>query len=411
MTSPSGQPSGMRRSAGIVAVGSALGFLVTLALTPVLSRLFTPATFGIFSSIVAAASVLVGFSTLRLEVLAQRATNDEEAGRLLALAARASVLVGTVATIPSVIGVLLTDASWWWASVGLLVTLASFQLIGLAAYTRHGRYRDLALTNFLQGAGTGVAQSMLGWWRPGVGSLLAGFGLARLVWLRSVRPVGASRSELASTWRKYRASAGVAGSSALVNSLAGQVILLATATLHGAVAAGVVAMAVRVLVAPLSLISQAVAAASLGHVGAALRDEDPDRAGHLTRHGMRDLFLLGALPALGALTLAPWLAPIVLGESWRLVGAVTAALALGAWAQFVGAPFGQLLNVAGRSRQLFVWDVARLVLVLAALVVPVWLGGDVVASVWAYSAVQVALYSGLIVLVLRSLTASGRRER
>lgn len=398
----------MRRSAGIVAVGSALGFLVTLTLTPVLSRLFTPETFGVFSSIVAVASVLVGFSTLRLEVLAQRAADEREAGRLLALAARASVVVGVLATVPAVITVLVTDASWWWATVGVLVTLASFQLIGLAAYTRRARYRDLALTNFLQGAGTGITQTLLGWWRPGVGSLLIGFGLARVVWLRALRPVKASRSELDSTWRAHRASAGVAGSSALVNSLAGQVILLATATLHSVVAAGVVAMAVRVLVAPLSLISQAVAAASLGHVGAALREDAPLRAVRLTRHGMRDLFFLGALPAVGALAFAPWLAPVVLGESWRLVGEVTAALAIGAWAQFVGAPFGQLLNVADRSRQLFVWDVARLVLIVAALVVPVWLGGGVVASVWAYSAVQVMLYGALVALVLRAVARGPR---
>nr|WP_243758043.1 oligosaccharide flippase family protein [Allobranchiibius sp. GilTou38] len=388
----------VRRASATVFIGSAAGFAVSLGLTPVISRLYSPADYGLFATITAVASVFVGVSTLRLEIIAQKVPDHAEGSSLLRLSLLASIVAGLLLTVVGIGISVLFKTSWWWALTGVLVLVASLQLVGSAALTREGQYRRLGIANFLQGAGLGVVQTAFGVARSGVSSLLFGFLAARAVWARpafsSVRG-----SESRTVWKRHRATAAVAGSSALVNSLASQLVVLATSILFGHAAVGILAMGVRVLVSPLSLVSQAVATASVGQVGAILRRGDRGRARMTVLKGMRDQAILGTIPCALALVLGPILGPVVLGSKWDGVGGILAALSVGAWAQFAVSPFSQLMNLSGHSNKLLRWDVTRLAVVLASLAAPALLGSSITSAIWCYSAGQCLVY-GLLAIEL-----------
>lgn len=393
-----------------VTVGSALGYLITLLLTPVLSRLFGPEAFGLSATIIAVISVFTGVSTFRLEVFAQRSTDEREARTLFRYGLLCAASWGALIFVVAVVTWWFFDIPWLWLLVGPLVFLASLQLVGGAMLTRQRRYTPLAATNFVQGAGTGVAQVLLGLLQASPLSLVLGFGAARLVWLFPVsklRGAGAPSPEGISG--RTRRDAPVAGLSALVNSLGGQLTILVASALYGAVEAGLLAMAIRLLVSPLAIIGQAAAAASIGELGRLVRAGSGEGSA-VVKSAMRDLALVGTVPCLGLAVVGLFFASPLLGAEWEQAGHMMALLAPGTLLQFAVSPFSQLLNITGRSRQLLVWDVVRVVVLAVALVLPWALGASILVTVACYSASLVPLYVWMAALVrgaIHSTTTTG----
>ena len=402
-TQPSHQGR-VRRAGFIVLTGSVLGNAVSLLVTPLISRVFEPAVYGEFAVITNIVSVFVGVSTFRLEVRSLRATDDAEATMLIWLGLLASVAWGIGLTLAAGLAVGMWHLNGYWLSTGILVFLASLQLLGSTVLTRDRRYRSLAAGNFLQGAGLGVVQLFLGLISPGVDSLLAGFGSARLGWLAALRKPRYDRTRISALWRQNRRFAALAGSSAFLNSLTSSVPILLVSAFYGDAAVGQLAIGIRLLVTPLSIIGQSAASANLGEVSRMLRDRDTEDAVRLVKHGMRDLLAVGLIPCVLAGTTGVWVVPFVLGQRWREAGLLLAVQAAGALAQFVVSPFSQLLNVIGDNRRLLIWDTSRFsvtVLIFCAAreacLSPVW-------AVGCRSTALIVVYGALAHMIPHTIT-------
>ncbi|NNM45780.1 oligosaccharide flippase family protein [Knoellia sp. DB2414S] len=378
--------------------------MVALALAPVLTRVFDPTSFGAFSTVMATASLMVGFSSFRFELLAQRVPR-ETGESLFRLALWSILAVGLVVTGASFVAWKL-GAEPIWLMCGALGVAGSVPLVSSAIATWESRYRWLASMNFAQGALTPIAQITLGLASATGGALAAGFTVARLGWLINLRALRGSGeaapappARLHDILRLDVLRFGlIGGASALVNAAASQAPILLVAFLYGHTEAGLFAMAFRLIVAPLGLVAQAASGAVVGEVGRSVRER---RSGihELISHAMRDLAMLGLAPAAAAALLAPYLAPRILGEAWADTGWLISALAVGALAQLVAAPFGQVLILTHHQRWLLIWDVLRLTLTCAALVIPRALGWPVLAGVGALSLGQAVMYGALVALV------------
>ncbi|KAE8765239.1 lipopolysaccharide biosynthesis protein [Georgenia thermotolerans] len=365
--------------------------------------MYDPDVFGLFAAISATTAIFVGLSTFRLEIIAQDAKSELVADRLFGLAARSAALWGAGLSVAALV-LVVVGWPWYWAAVGALVFVSSLQLVGTGILIRHGEYRSLARMNMIHGGGVGIVQALTGLIAPSPWSLMVGYVVPRLVWLIPMNKRGRVRREL-STQRvtgadsRLRSRAVTAGASAAVNSAAGQVPILLATALYGTVEAGLFAMAVRVLVSPLSVIGQAASGATLGEVGKVRRSGGGGAPG-LVNRAMRDLLLIGIVPCGIAFVAGPTVVPYLLGDSWNNTGAIVAALALGALAQFVVAPFSQLLNVSGAQRGLLIWDIVRFGSSMLAWVLPWALGAGILASVIAYSLMLSMCYVWLRRLIL-----------
>jgi O-antigen/teichoic acid export membrane protein len=400
-THPSDQ--GRVRKAGFtVLIGSGLGSVVTLLVTPLISHLFDPAVYGTFALITGVTSVFVGVSTFRLEVQSLRAADDAEATGLIRLGLIFSGAWGAVLTLVACLGVALWHLSGYWLSTGILAFLASLQLLGSAVLIRARRYRSLAAGNFIQGASLGVIQVLLGLVSAGPGALIAGFGAARLGWLPAFRGLRREIPGIAVLWRQNRRFAALAGSSAFLNSLTSSVPVLLVAILYGDATVGQLAIGIRLLVTPLGIISQSAASANIGEVSRMLRVGD-DTAARVVRRGMRDLITLGLIPCGLAGALGAWTVPLLLGQRWREAGLLLSVLAAGALAQFVATPFSQLLNLTGNNRRLLIWDTGRFGATVLSFCIPWAAGMSPVWAVGSWSIASVAVYGALTRQVLRAV--------
>jgi O-antigen/teichoic acid export membrane protein len=348
--------------------------------------------------VLAASTTLVGISTFRLEVLAQGAAADTEARSIFRVALGCNVVWGLVSSVGAVM-IAVVSGEILWLAAGVMVMVASLQLLGAGVLTRRGEYRALAGANFVQGASAGSAQVALGLAAASPWSLLAGFMVARLIWIRPLARFlpGELKQLDRGGIRRYALTA---GPSAFVNSLGGQAPILLASMMFGTRAAGLLAMTVRLLVSPLGIVSQAAASATLGEVGRSLR-ENEGGADSIVRRAMRDLFLLGLLPCSLAAALGPWLVPLLLGPDWRTTGTLLALLSVGTLAQLTLSPFAQLLNLLGRSRRLLSWDAVRFCCIAAAWIIPWGLGYSIETTVAVYSLTLVGVYA-LLWQLLRS---------
>jgi O-antigen/teichoic acid export membrane protein len=398
---PSGQARA-RKAGFTVLVGSVLGSAISLLVTPLISRVFEPTVYGQFALITGVTSVFVGVSTFRLEVLSLKAVDDGEATGLIRLGLIVSGAWAATLTLAACLAVALWHVNGYWMSIGVLVFLASLQLLGSAVLTRMRRYRSLAAGNFVQGASLGVVQLLLGLVGGGLGALIAGFGAARLGWLPVLRRPRKGTRGIAGLWRENRRFAALAGSSAFLNSLTSSAPVILVSVFYGDATVGQLAIGIRLLVTPLSIIGQSAASANLGEVSRMLRVGD-DTAARIVRHGIRDLLAVGLIPCGLAGALGAWAIPFLLGHEWREAGLLLAALAAGALAQFVAAPFSQLLNLTGDNRRLLIWDMGRCSATVLSFCVARAAGLSPVWAVGSWSIVLVVLYGALACLVLRTI--------
>ena len=388
----------------MVFLGSVLGYGINYLATPLLGRLVTPETFGLFSATLALASLFTGVSTMRLEVFAATVASaaHQRNARVIALlvATGTSILV----LVGAIIAWLAAGSSPLWLMAAPMVFMGSLQLVATARYSVARAYPAMGVGNLIQGGGTAVAQLGLALLSPSALTLTGGFLLARLHWFLALRGHGRTRMPLRGTWRRARSFARPAGASALLNSAGGQAPVLLVTALFGAAGAGVFAMAVRLLVGPLAILAQAVGSTMMGEIGRMSAARDPE----LTRTVdalIRQLGVLMLIPCALAALLAPWLVPFALGPGWDQVGTVIQVLAIGAFAQAVGSPLTQVLNLTHRSSLLLRWDAVRLAAIVVTFVAVPLLGGGVVLVSVVYSAVMALLYTAVLLMVRRACRA------
>lgn len=389
----------MRRSASTVLIGTLIGNGIAWLLNFVLARIFTNEDFGDAAVVIAVASVFIGVSTLRLEVLSQRLADEAQARLLLRAGLSIAVWWGAGLTAATVAAVM-AGAPGYWLCLGAMVAVGSLQLIGATTLIRERRYRTLTWANLQQSAGMSVLQVGCGLISAGVVSLLVGFTMARLVWLpmlRGLRPVLRPWRVLESRHRRF---AYAAGPSALFNAASSQLSILLVGLFYSAAEVGNYAMGVRILVVPLAVLSQAVAAAAMGEIGALIRAGQPWFPA--VRRTVGTLLLIGAVICGAALATGTTLAAWLLGPRWGGAGEVIALLAIGSWLQFAVAPFGQVPNLAGAHRGLLIWDITRFVLLSLSWIVPGLLGASLATSLLSYSLTMTVVYLLLLGLLWRA---------
>lgn len=419
------RPGGARRGALAIVGGTAAGQAVVFLAAPLLSRLYPPEVFGPFAVINAVVLPFATFATMRLDLAVPVPDADEDADGLVTLGLRAAatvtltgVLVALVAggSIARLVGVPAGQERLlvWIPVVGGL--MAAFTLLNQAAI-RARLYGAIARRNLLQSLGVTVAQvglGLLGWTAHG---LAAGLALGQLLGVVSL----AASLRAHGAWplrhrpgpgllRRYRSFPLVMMPSGVVNALGVQAPVVLVSAFYSATVAGWLGMAQRVLAMPISLIGLALAQVYLGEFGAARRAGST----RLERIFLRTSAQLAAVGLALAAVLAvagPWLFATFLGARWEHSGEYTRALAVGLAAQMVASPLSQTLIVMGHQMQQAVWDVSRLALVVAAVVLAHAAGLNGTETMWVIGLTSFATYLAAWLLSWRAIRSSHDRSQ
>ena len=409
--------------AGITLVGAtALGQALIVIVTPLLTRLYSPADFGVlglFTAYITGAAVVV---SLRYDIAIPSAS-EIEASRLL--------LVALVVAIP----LSLVSSALLYAmkhanllSYGLLPTWMAFAALPAifcaAAGTslrfwliRARRFRDVGKILVVQGAGRAIVPLIAGATSVASGGLVGGEVVGRAFGIASPlkEAVPALRvaavdfeNDLKTFLRMYWKLPVISMPSSLVDVLSMSLPVVLITHYYGPTQAGLFLLVQRVVSLPTSLVG--FSAADVFHVKLSEASNAGPRAMRtlLFRTAAR-LTALGLVFILPLCAVAPFIAVPVLGQAWRDAGILTVILAPWSLAGLVVSPLSRVLAVTLQLELKIVYDVAALLFVFLALEAAKATNVGFLGAMVAMSLLRVLaylIYLAVIVYALRDKSAN-----
>ena len=412
------------RNLAVLAGGSAAAQAITVLLSPLQTRLYSPADygmFGVFSSLLAVLGVPIA---LRYELAIPAPRGEHKAATVLVLALTVGLTLSVVAGMAcGLFGPALaravgspTLAPYLWLLGPALALTTTYAALNYWA-VRHGAYPIISRTRLSQAVGgatvtigSGLAGlTPLGLFLGNLVSQGAGIGSLGRFFLSGDPAVRArpTRADLRACAREYRDYARFSAPASLLNSagLYATPVLL-SATLGPAVA-GLYGVGQRALVVPFNLVGAAVAQIFFSEASRVYRERPAD-LGALFDRTTRRLLVLGLVPAVLAMVAGPLLFGVIFGERWHRAGIYVAVLVPLAFSQFLVSPVSMVATVCGRQRVQLILDALRLVTIVAAVLVPHALGLDDLGVVAVFSGAGTLMY-GAYFVAYRAVARSASR--
>lgn len=398
-----------------IILGSGVGQAIALAVSPILTRVYTPEDFGLLTVFIAVISVTGTFVVFRLEAAIPLPESDRVAaaiawvgltvGGLLSLALG---LLGPVLAAPVARWVGNADlaAVWWWVAAATFAIVLDKVL--LTWMVRERRYRALAARNMLQGVGQGGGQVGLGFTTFQPVGLIVGWIIGRVAALGGLFSAGGlfrqgmpGAREWASAVVRYRRFPLVASWAALLNTLGQQAPFLVISAYYGSVTIGLLGLTVRVITAPVTLIGQAVSRVFQGEGADAVRRGDRPLRPIITAN-VRALAAIAVPMAVLALLAAPPMFEVIFGAQWRQAGVFAQILALAYAAQLIVSPISQTLLILERQGEQLAWDAFRMVVTVGGPLVAAALGASPTQAVLVLAAGFITCYGALLATCYRA---------
>ena len=361
--------------------GTALGQAFIVLVTPILTRLYSPAEFGVLGIFVAFLNSAAVVASLRYETAIPNA-DDKDAASLLALALGIAVPLSFFAS-GALLAMKVTNFMSYglistWMCVGAIPAIFCSSAIESLRYwlIRAKRFRDVGRILVRQGAGKALVPVALSSTGLMAGGLVIGEVVGRL--LGVARPLAAAipvvrNAEIFRSGPRLRAVIAYYWKLPVINtpstladvfSMSLPIVLIAD--LYGPARAGLFLLVQRVISLPASLIGASVA--DVFHVRLSeLVPAGRPRMRRLVYSTAQRLLLLGMAFILPLAIIAPFLASPVLGSSWQDAGQLVPILAPWSLAGLVVSPLSRVLTVTLDLQLKLIYDVTALFLLFAAI--------------------------------------------
>ncbi len=394
----------------VLVVGNGVAQAVTIAVAPMLTRLYTTDEIGYLTMYVSVFAILGLVASLRYDQAVLAAEDETTAAHALAASVAVSIAFGLLVAVPATVLVLLTDDGSMvprsvarFVAVLLPVGMASTGVFqGLLAWvTRRGEFQVLARTRMWQSVAGAVIQVAGGFMAWGHQALMIGHTVGRTagvgtLWRR--RPDGfpgtVTRADVRAVLGEFRRFPLYAGPATILNNSALLLPTILLGAFYGSTVAGWFGMGQRVIGIPMFVIGGAAA-----NVYAArfveCRKEGRAALRALMKRTVFRMLPFSAVVLIGSL-FGPPVFGFVFGEEWRTAGSYVSMLAAPFAFQLLTSPVSITANLMGRQGIQFVFDAVRIVLVAGVLVVVPRSGGSPETAVAWLAGVLAVTYVGYL---------------
>jgi O-antigen/teichoic acid export membrane protein len=363
--------------------GSVIGQLIGFALSPIISRLFTPADFGVFGSYLAVTTVIAAGVTLDYSQAVMLPHKKEDAGQVFLLSCFSGLTVTALCLVAWLIfpgwlkSFLKINSSWIMVLMILDVLAAGLNASFQAWCVRVKAFRETSFSQIVRGLSSNGLQVGLGFARVGGIGLISASVLADFI--ASLNLMRVLRGELqtflrAAKWSRlkqlaleYRDFPSFSATQNIINALSNSLPVICLTHFYGVAVAGAYAFGLKLLNAPVGLVTSA------------LRQVLFQKAGEMQHQGRSiwglylkttaGLFSIGVIPAAVLSAYAPQLFAWIFGARWRTAGEFARYLVLWLLFAFCNLPavlFARLIRI---QRALFVYNSVVLGVRALALVI------------------------------------------
>lgn len=353
--------SAFARGVGVLVGGTAGAQLLAVLAAPLLTRLYTPADFGLLAVFTAILGLFSVIAAGRYELAIPLPESDQEAANVSVLSFALVIVTCALSTgvfllWPNPISNALNApglAPYLWLIPFGVFFGGSFQVFSNWA-VRRKQFPTIARTRIVQTIGTLGIQ--LAGYKLGIPALLGGhaagqgLGAGALALSAFKRPEfrQCTLTAIRQQARRYSKFPLYSTWTALFNTASLQLAPIVFVAIYGASVAGLYALTLRILSMPGSLIGGAVGSVFLSAAPAARRD---GKLKELVEKLHARLAMAGALPLVTLLFFGPDLFELVFGAEWRKAGVYAQWMAPWIYLQFQWSPLSMLASVLELQRQ------------------------------------------------------------
>ena len=404
------------RNVLVVMSGTVVAQAIGFALSPVISRLFSPSNFGVFGSFDAVLSIITAGITLEYYQAIMLPKEKGDAFHLFVISCLSTLAISSVCLAACVIaprimnGLMKTSGIWALTLLVLSTVVSGLNFACQAWCVRVKAFKHTAASQVIRSLSSNGMQIGFGVLHRGAPGLiissvsanaLASLNLIRVL-LPDLKALRASIrwiriKELAYEYRDFPAWS---ASMSYINALSMGLPVLLLTRFYGIAVAGAYAFALRILQAPASFLVNA------------MRQVLFQKACEIQHHGGRlfplymrttiGLIAISVLPSLVLILWAPQIFVFIFGAKWHTAGDFARSLILWIIAQFCGVPSILFARAMRMQRRLFFFDVVLLAARASALIAGgMWL--IPVQTVLAFSAVGAVMNLYFIFIVGRAL--------
>lgn len=392
-----------------IVVGTGLSQGIVILTAPVMTRLYSPADYGLYAVAASLMGILIAVTCLRFEFVIPLPADDQAAADALALSMLANVgvtalgavlLIALQGQILAAIGGTALGGAVLLVSLGQLAGGTAGALTNWAIRTRD--FSAIAQMRMSQSLALVAVQIGLGLAGMAHTGLLIGAVVSRAAGsgrlLRSALAThaaqirGVSWRGVRAIARRYRRFATFSSPAALLTALGLQLPTLVLVALYGPQTGGLFALADRICSAPLQLVAGAVGNVFLAEASRNARSEPRAIRGLFLRTSWQ-LIRLGALPAVALAVAAPLAAGPLLGPSWEATGVYIAILVPMYFATFVATATGDALYALERVDLQLAREALRVLGLAGSVAVAAMAGLPAVAAIAALSLGGTVVYT------------------
>lgn len=355
------------RNVAVLMSGTIFAQAIPILISPILTRLYSPDSFGSFALFISIATLLSMVATGKYDFAVMVAKEDPDARTLVVLVVLLSVVFS--------VGLWLVGLYWGQDLFSLLNTTVPYDplWVGLLPMTvmilamyqasyvyinRCGAYKCISLSQGGQAIVTSAANIGLGWTRDSyyylIVSKLLGL-LSSIVILQSA--FGSVRAFIApvswpSLWglaRRYVNFPKLSLPADMLSQVAADLPIYMLIALYGDASAGLYALSLRVVGVPLTIIGSAVQNV--------FRQE---AAAYYSQHGECQRIYIRTFKVLAGLSLFPFLAlgllavPLfgfIFGEQWVAAGEMTQIMIIMYYFKFIAGPLSYMYFIAEQQKE------------------------------------------------------------
>jgi O-antigen/teichoic acid export membrane protein len=362
--------------------GTTIAQAIPVAISPILTRLYTPADFGMLSLFMSFVAIIAVVIAARYEFAIMLPKDDNDARNILVLALIICTSVSILSLV--IIGVFNEPLSrmmgnpkignWlYWAPLTLFFT-GVYQAFNLWS-TRKKTFRNNAISRVSMASAIGGTQLLAGTAGLGAVGLVTGTITGQAVGAlvissRVIKYVIRNKKEISvqrmkANMKRYKSFPMVNAPHALIDTVQEQGVVFLINYFFTSTILGFYAFALRLLLGPLGLIGSSMnqvfyqKASDTFNNGQSLRP--------LVRSMYRKLLTIG-LPLFTVLFfILPWLFGFVFGAKWKPAGEIGQYLLPWIFLNFLISPVSSLPLIVGKQKQAMLFSFVNIILKAAAI--------------------------------------------
>lgn len=328
--------------------GTTIAQGLTVLISPILSRIFTPEEFGIFALYASIVGIIGVIATGRYELAVVIAKSDEEANALVKLSLKiALILSGILMLVSLFLADVFTDLlkepgikNWLYLVPVSVFLLAFYNTLNLL-FTRNKSFKELSNARIIQSTSMGASNLIFGFVVTGAFGLVIGqfIGqLASVIYLFGSKgfSLTAFQNTEKGVSKKYAHFPLKNGVSGFLNIMANQLPVIFIGSFFGSAILGFYSLVLKVLNLPMSLIGKSFSQVYYQKIAEMQNDEQKQNEEFsFVKNTTVKLLALGAVPTLLLFLFGEQLFGWVYGADWKTSGQIASLFAFFYMIRFV----------------------------------------------------------------------------